>query len=265
VSYNPDELFRSTAPYYARYRAGYPKEFFTYLGTRLALDGHQTVLDLGCGTGQVALSLAPLVRHIVAIDPEPTMLTEAAKISADRGLTNIAWVQGDSTQLPTLDLPVLNAVTMGASFHWMDRDQVLRDLNALTEPDAAIVVVSGGAPGSSEPPTWAQAITEVRTRYLGTERRAGSTTYTHPPERHAEVLARSAFTNVETAEWTWRIDRTLDEIVGLQFSYSFSAPVLFGDRRSEFEEELRTALNEVNPSHVFKEEIRTESLLATRP
>lgn len=260
----PDELFRSTAPYYARYRAGYPSDFFTYLGSRLALDGSQVALDLGCGAGQVALRLAPLVGHVIAVDPEPTMLSEAAALGAARGVSNVEWVHGDSTQLQELDLPELDLVTMGASFHWMDRDQVLRDLDARTTLGAAVVVVSGGAPGSQEPPAWAQVISDIRARYLGTERRAGSTTYSHPAERHAELLHRSAFSEVETSEWTWRIERTLDQVIGLQFSYSFSAPALLGDRMADFETDLRAALNDAHPSGVFLEDIRTESLLATR-
>lgn len=265
MPYKPDELFRSTAPYYARYRVGYPPEFFAYLGARLALDTSQTALDLGCGAGQVTLSLAPLVARVIAIDPEPTMLAEAEALGAERDVRNVEWVQGDSTQLQEFGLPAMDLVTMGASFHWMDRDQVLRDLDALTTPQAAVVVVSGGAPGSQEPPAWAQVIADVRAQYLGAERRAGSTTYSHPAERHAQVLQRSAFSEVETNEWTWRIERDLDQVIGLQFSYSFSAPALLGDRMDDFETDLRAALNSSNPSGVFIEDIRTESLLATRP
>lgn len=45
MRYNPEELFRSTAPYYARYRSGYPREFIDHLVTRLALDGTQQVFE----------------------------------------------------------------------------------------------------------------------------------------------------------------------------------------------------------------------------
>jgi hypothetical protein len=34
-SYWPEELFRSTAPYYARYRSGYLMELFRHLARRL--------------------------------------------------------------------------------------------------------------------------------------------------------------------------------------------------------------------------------------
>lgn len=64
MRYNPRGLFTGTASYYARYRPGYPPDMFTTLEHRLGLDGTQRVLDLGCGTGQIAVGLAPLVAHV---------------------------------------------------------------------------------------------------------------------------------------------------------------------------------------------------------
>ncbi|MEU1599124.1 hypothetical protein ABZ468_41535 [Streptomyces sp. NPDC005708] len=160
--------------------------------------------------------------------------------------------------------PVL-LTAMGAAFHWMDRDQTLRDLDRLIEPNGAVVLASGGAPGDLEPAPWLQVITDVRTRYLGPERRAGSGTYSHPKERHQDVLARSPFSNVETARWDRTVTRTLDEVVGLQFSYSYSSPAQLGDHKDAFERDLRQALSEFNPDGVFDEVARTEAIIAIRP
>ncbi|MGH3320054.1 MAG: hypothetical protein ACRDN9_07720 [Streptosporangiaceae bacterium] len=64
--------------------------------------------------------------------------------------------------------------------------------------------------------------------------------------------------------WTWTVERNLDAVVGLQFSYSFSAPGLLGRNKDAFEAELRNVLTERNPSGIFTEVIRTEALIATR-
>lgn len=154
---------------------------------------------------------------------------------------------------------------LGAAFHWMDRDQVLRDLDQLIAPGGAVVLASGGAPGDVDPAPWLAVIAEVRTRYLGPDRRAGSGTYAHPKERHQEVLARSPFSHVETARWDRTLTRTLDEVVGLQFSYSYSSPAQLGPDKDAFEADLREALTAFSPEGRFDELIRTEAIIATRP
>lgn len=265
--YNPNELFASTAPYYARYRAGYPSALFDHLVDRFALDGTQTVLDLGCGTGQIAVPLAPHVARVLAVDPEPTMLEQGRRIADERGITTIDWRQGDSYHLDELHLPTLDLVIMGAAFHWTDRDALLNELDTLVAPTGAVIVASGGVPGEHTPPPWNDTIAAIRTRYLGPARRAGSGTYTHPEERHADALRRSPFSHVDTVEWTWQLPRDLDSVVGLQFSFSYSAPAQFGneDTRTQFEHDLRQALITQFPNGDFTENIRTEVLIATRP
>lgn len=72
---------------------------------------------------------------------------------------------------------------------------------------------------------------------------------------------------MDAVEWTWTLDRDLDSVVGLQFSFSYSAPAQFDndEQRAAFESELRAALTEQFPAGVFREQIRTEALIATRP
>ena len=265
TAYTPAELFASTAPYYAKYRPGYDENLYTLLAERFGLDGTQRVLDLGTGTGVLALPLAAMVDTVIAVDPEPGMITEGKELAAERGITNIDWRQGDSTTLMRMDIGPVLLTVMGAAFHWMDRVQVLRDLDELILPGGAVVLASGGAPGELEPAPWLDVVTEVRTRYLGPERRAGSSTYSHPKERHQDILARSPFSEVETARWDRTLVRNIDEVIGWVFSLSYSSPAQLGDQKDAFERDLRQALTKFQPDGKFEEIIRTEALIGTRP
>ncbi|WP_244942867.1 hypothetical protein [Streptomyces inhibens] len=54
ASYTPEELFASTAPYYAAHRPRYAPEFYALLAELFGLDGTQRVLALGAGPGIIA-------------------------------------------------------------------------------------------------------------------------------------------------------------------------------------------------------------------
>lgn len=109
------------------------------------------------------------------------------------------------------------------------------------------VLASGSAPGDLEPAPWRQVVDEVRTRYLGPERRAGSGTYSHPKERRQDVLARSPFSQVDTARWDHTLTRTVDEVIGWTFSLSYSSPAQLGAKKDPFEQDLRRSAALLRP------------------
>ncbi|NUW42873.1 class I SAM-dependent methyltransferase [Nonomuraea rhodomycinica] len=256
------DLFGGAATYYARYRSDHGEQAIGHLARAFGPDG--VVLDLGCGPGTVAIPLAGRVRAVLAVDPDEEMLAEGRRL-AGGAAGDIRWIRGDSATLRAL--PPFDHVVMGRSFHWMDRRAVLADLDALLPAHGAVALV-GPTREEGEPP-WEAVVRPVRAAFglnesgLDKQRALGS--FQATGEHHDEVLAGSPFGRVESARFERTVSMGVDELVGLQLSFSYSAPARLGDRLAAFTEEVRRALLAARPSGVWEERRTTEVLIARRP
>jgi ArsR family transcriptional regulator len=84
------------------------------------------VADIGCGTGNAAEHLAPLVKRVIAIDREPAMLEAARKRLAKLG--NVEFRQGDLAHLPLRDGEVDAALLFLVLVHVESPEAALREL-----------------------------------------------------------------------------------------------------------------------------------------
>jgi hypothetical protein len=60
------------------------------------------------------------------------------------------------------------------------------------------------------------------------------------------------------------VERSIEQLIGLQLSNSYSTPAQLGPRREAFEQDLRHALLSYDTSGRYAESIHTETLIATR-
>jgi ubiquinone/menaquinone biosynthesis C-methylase UbiE len=265
ATWDPKNTFTGTARYYARYRPGYPPGVIRTLGKRFALNKGSRVIDLGCGTGQIAIKLAPEVGKIIAIDPQEEMLEEGRKKAARRKITNISWLTGESTDLPFLVKPYgeVDLTVIARAFHWMDHTKVLADINHLTRPGGGIAVVGDHGPLDGPEIVWKEVIKATIKEWLGEERRAGTNgTYTHPRRRHQEIIRESAFkdmtiVNLKTVR-TWSMDR----IIGYIYSTSYASIPILGDKKESFEADLRRRLAGLDRGGRFRERVIYQIIMA---
>ncbi|QTX05648.1 class I SAM-dependent methyltransferase [Agromyces archimandritae] len=98
-----------------------------YRGLAESIDAHR-ILDLGCGTGMLTVTLATPDRTVVGVDPSEAMLAVAR---SRPGAERVHWVRGDSRQIHggEFDLAVM---TGNVAQHIQDTDwpQTLTDLRA---------------------------------------------------------------------------------------------------------------------------------------
>ncbi|WP_067814002.1 class I SAM-dependent methyltransferase [Nocardia inohanensis] len=255
-------LFAGTAWHYARYRPGYPQAFLDDLIHHLHLTGPSRLLDLGCGTGQLTLPLAPHVTEAVGMDPEPEMLSEAARQANNLGLTNVVWVKGNSADLPA-DPAHFTHVTMGRSFHWMHRDQVLTALDEMVDPAGTLIIANDSCLVCPSTP-WQQAIEDIQRRFLPPDHQHGPAPTATPDRTHEQVLADSPFPRVNRRLYEFQRPWTLEQALGYLYSTSLPLLELLGDRRPAFEATLTDTLLTIEPTGHFTEPVTLEVLTATR-
>jgi SAM-dependent methyltransferase len=260
ATYDP-RRFRSTVPYYARYRAPYPARLVARVVEILGLTRGDAVMDLGCGPGPLAVLFAQAGMTVTGIDPEPDMLEAARAAAADAGV-ELDLRQGSSFDLPP-DIGPFRLVTMGRSFHWMDRAATLAVLDGLIAQGGAVVLFADRRLRTIEN-AWRRVLEDVGRRY-------GRADEAHIKEResashrsHEAVLLDSVFCDLESVGTVVRRVLSADDVVGLAFSLSTSSPDKLGERVAQFEAELRAALAALSPEGRFVEIVEMQALVARR-
>jgi trans-aconitate 2-methyltransferase len=126
---------------------------------QLRLNGNETVLDLGCGTGRDAEHLLGLLPHghVVAVDGSGQMLSELrGRLAND--LDRITVVRADLRQPLHLGQTVDAALSV-AALHWLpDHAVVFRSVAAALRPGGQFIAECGGH-GNIE--TFRTAVREV--------------------------------------------------------------------------------------------------------
>ena len=120
---------------------------------RDALTGSETVLDVGCGTGAIGLSLAEDAGRVVFRDISEGMLDEARRKAESAGLTNVEFGEGrfrDPNYDGTVDLVVSNF-----AMHHLSDEEKREAIQVLADLDPARIVLGDvmffGEPNPDDP------------------------------------------------------------------------------------------------------------------
>lgn len=101
----------------------------------------KTILDVGCGPGFVALSLAELGHQVVGLDISPEMLRVCRAAADARGLTNLTLVLGEAEHPPPDIGPVDAVISRHVLWTLPWPEQAVRAWTALTRPGGRVVAI----------------------------------------------------------------------------------------------------------------------------
>ncbi|MFO1148876.1 MAG: methyltransferase domain-containing protein [Alsobacter sp.] len=252
--------FSSAAAFYDAYRVAYDEAVIAWAAREAGVDRAARVLDLGCGPGSLAVPLARLAGEVVGLDPEPAMLAMAAE-RAGREKVAVRLVEGSSNDLSVVPGP-FRLVTMGRSFHWMDRAATLAALDGMVDPGGAVALFGDTSPRTAGWWDTAGAIAQ-RLAPDGMTARVWRGDPAWAP--HEAILLASPFCALERYG-RLRVERIgIDHVVGRLLSLSSTSPHRLGERRGAFEAEVREALAPMaGADGLFEQIVETTVLLARR-
>lgn len=121
--------FGAAAAAYAEHRPDYARSAVQWA---LEPAPGQRVLDLGAGTGKLTATLVDLGLDVVAVEPDPAMLSELR-----RALHTVRTLPGQAEAIPLPDSSV-DAVVVGNAMHWFDMDVAGPEIARVLAPDGVL-------------------------------------------------------------------------------------------------------------------------------
>lgn len=260
------DLYRGAAPFYDRYRRPYPDSLFEDLCRRLPVSAGGRLLDLACGTGQIAFALADRFAEVVAVDQEEEMVAFSRHKAEVAEVRNIRWLTA-SAETVALDAS-FELVAIGNAFHRLKRQVVANRVFSWLRPAGGFALLWGDIPGRGQG-DWQTAMGPLFERWmtrLGVADRVPegweAAMDRHPNE---QVLSRAGFDYVGKfeflAEQTW----TVEALTGLVYSTSFLNREVLGEKAHEFEQDLSGLLRSYEPEGVFRVSASYAYQLARKP
>ncbi|MFN8494108.1 MAG: class I SAM-dependent methyltransferase [Caldilineaceae bacterium] len=159
------------------------------------LTGREKVLDAGCGTGHTALTFAPHVAQVMAVDFTEGMLAQGRKLAEERQFRNIEFQLGDVEKLQFAAGEFDVVVSRYSAHHWPHPQSALREFWRVLRPGGQFILSDVVSFADFTADTFLQAIELLRDP---------SHVRDHTAAQWLEMLATTGF-QAEVV-FTWDVD-----------------------------------------------------------
>jgi SAM-dependent methyltransferase len=252
---------------YSRYRRGYDASVIKWLADSFALDCDAIVVDLGCGTGQLAIPISTCVRSVVGVDPEPQMLSFARDQARERGLRNVCWLLGSDADLNALGSLLgghsVALVAIGNAIHLMDHGSLFTAARSLIRRGGGIALLANSTPLWQQDSVASRALRAALEDWFETTLKSMCGTDRAARRRYAAALKAAGYRDVrETVLCDYADDLGVEWVIGHLYSAIPRDELPAPERRDAFEQCVRDALGS---SATLTEQVKVSALTAVLP
>lgn len=255
-----------TASHYRVYRRDVPDAVLDRLVEHVELTRDAVALDLGAGTGQVAVPLAARVGTVLAVEPEADMLAQLRQRGEEESVRNLLCLLASDREVAALLHTVgggrCGLVTVANALHWMDAPALFEAAHQGLAPDGAIAVITHGVPLWLAEADWARALNAYLADWFGRPVTAGCGSDAAALRERQGQLAAAGFEEVAVLEHRYQADVDGDYVIGHLYS-ALDEEVLPTARRPEFEDGLRRALSPFEGTRM-REDVPVTALVGRR-
>ncbi len=251
--------FAAAAKHYLAGRPAYAKGLISRIVKELRLGAKDSVMDLGCGPGQLAMLFAPFAGSVLAVDPSAEMLAVARQAAA--GVDNVHFRSGSSFDISP-ELGTFRLATIGRAFHWMDRPDTLQRLDAMVEIDGAVVLFSDSHPKHRDN-AWVEPYKRIIDGYAaGDIQRARRRSADWPSNE--EILLASPFARLERVSVIEKRTLPVEHLVERAFSMSAIKEAGLGSKMKLLIDDIKELGSRFSAEGIVSEVIETSALIARR-
>jgi SAM-dependent methyltransferase len=261
------DLYRGSAGFYDRYRLPYPEAMITDLVVRAEVSKHGRLLDLACGTGQLAFPLRRWFSEVWSVDQELDMVELVRAKAAAEGAGDVRPIVSSAETLHA-EPEYFQLAVIGNAFHRLDRDLVAGRILGWLKPGGYLALCWSSSPWAGEA-EWQRALAATLDRWktaFGAEGRVPAG-WDRARQRRPDlqVLSDAGFEVAGRHEFAIEHRWNLPELAGHIRSTSFLPAAILGDQAAAFDADLAAKLGPHSNRGAFTETVRFVYELARKP
>lgn len=134
INKQTESLFSDKAEDYAKYRPTYPERAIDIVMDGMIRREAFRAVDIGAGTGISSVLLAERGAEVIAVEPNPSM------ISLGETHPNLRYLQAPAEDIPLEDSSA-DLVSCFQSFQWFDVKKSLREIKRILKPGGRLCIL----------------------------------------------------------------------------------------------------------------------------